>query len=206
MGAAQTIAVFVFCLCVFAAVWQLQSGATSAGMVGDVSDIDARRYVDAFSRRVSAVEWAQAQGLQSGLQDPDDTEVNPVRHSAHHLSASKTQYEGRSEKWHLGASTAAHGTNRTRRAPSHNNRNPGHPSLDGASAHDLGGSTDERLARVKSAHQRRATRTNARNKGGDAHNMLVPWIAPEFQTSEARDWWDEDNNFEVDFIGDEDVM
>lgn len=106
------------------------------------------------------------------------------------LGAPEVEWESRApadpQAHHLAASTAAHGTH-TRV------RDDGVPSLDGqASFAELGGSTDDRVARITGSLQRRRARTLSRPKTAQAMGMMTPWLEPHFTKNQQQSWWGND--------------
>jgi hypothetical protein len=94
-----------------------------------------------------------------------------------------------SPEWHLLNSTAAHGTHPLVDAD-------GRTQLEGRSAFkELAGTTDDRIARVRGAHQRRAARTRTKATTANAMAMFMPHIEPGLSKAQRRDWWENANTF-----------
>lgn len=94
-----------------------------------------------------------------------------------------------SAAWHLSNSTAAHGTHALI-------GRDGRTSLDGRSSFkELGGSTDDRVARVQGSLQRRHARTMTKATTANAMSQFTPWVEPGLTKEERRDWWGEENVF-----------
>jgi hypothetical protein len=88
---------------------------------------------------------------------------------------------------HLVTSSAAHGTH-TRVRPD------GRPSLEGKSSFsELGGTTDDRLARMTGALQRRYACTLTKPKTAQAIAMTTPHMEPTLAANQNKCWWGNDN-------------
>lgn len=95
----------------------------------------------------------------------------------------------RPPEWHLTNSTAAHGTHPLLDAD-------GRAQLEGRSSFkELTGTTDDRIARVQGALQRRDARTRTKATTANAMAQFAPYVEPHLSKAQRRDWWGNSETF-----------
>ena len=65
--------------------------------------------------------------------------------------------------------------------------------LEGASAHALGFTADERLARINETRNRRGARANTKQTTREHIRTSLEWLGGALDRGENRDWWGEDD-------------